>query len=332
VSGPSVREVVLGSAVPSMPPRAVVLLGPQRFDPSLNESVTKLGVSGRIAVITAGWQERESEDEELSEHLGGRTVNLRLHQRAEEIFKADVKLKTAHRERQEVLRHRQDFYRIRLEHSLDAEHVIRQRSAPDDILADEALASVEAIRSLDAWHLGQCARVRKDFAERCDTPESPMLAKHRHEVAAQIKECDAIAIAGGHVASLLNRLTLFQIGKLVGSRVVFAWSAGAMAISERVVLFHDDPPQGPGASELLDEGLGLAPGVVVFPEPEERLKLDRQERIELLARRFAPALCLGFPPRSRVILRGTRLSAPQGVLCLRRDGTHGLFDPKKDAA
>jgi hypothetical protein len=315
-----------------MPPRAVVLLGPQRFDPSLGESVAKLGVSGRIAVITAGWQERETEDEDLAEHLGGRTVNLRLHERAEEIFRVDPDLKAAHRERQEVLRHRQDFYRIRLEHSLDAEHVIRQRAAPPDILADEELASIETIRSLDAWHLAQCARVRKDFAARCDHPPSKVLARHRLEVAAQIKECDAIAIAGGHVASLLNRLMTFEIGRLIGSRVVFAWAAGAMAIRDRVVLFHDDPPQGPGASEVLDEGLGLAPGVVVFPQPEERLKLDRQDRVELLARRFAPAYCLGFPARSRVIIKGARFSAPQGVLCLRRDGTHGLFDPKKDAA
>ena len=304
-----------------MPPRAVVLLGPQRFDPSLHESVTKLG-----------WQEREAEDEELSDHLGKRTKNLRLHERAEEVFRVDEALRDAHRERQEVLRHRQDFYRIRLEHHLDAEHVIRQRSAPADILADEALASIEAIRSLDTWHLAQCARVRKDFASRCDTPDSAILAKHRAEVAAELKECEAVAIAGGHVASLLNRLTLFEIGSLIGSRVVFAWSAGAMAISQRVVLFHDDPPQGPGVSEVLDEGLGLAPRVVVFPEPETRLRLDRQDRLELLARRFAPASCLGFPPRSRVIMKGTRFSSPQGVIRLRQDGTHGLFDPKKDAA
>jgi hypothetical protein len=315
-----------------MPPRAVVLLGPQRFDPSLGESVTKLGVTGRIAVITAGWQERESEDEELAAHLGGRTVNLRLHERAEDVFRADPELKAAHRERQEVLRHRQDFYRIRLEHSLDAERVIRQRSAPADILADEDLASVEAIRSLDTWHLAQCARVRKDFEARCDRAESPVLARHRQEVAAAVHECEALAIAGGHVASLLNRLSLFEIAGLASGRVVFAWSAGAMAISPCVVLFHDDPPQGPGVSEVLDEGLGLAPHVVVFPEPERRLRLDHQPRIELLAKRFAPAHCLGFPPRSRVIWKGGRFSSPKGVLCLRRDGTHGLFDPKVDAA
>jgi len=43
-------------------------------------------------------------------------------------------------------------------------------------------------------------------------------------------------------------------------------------------------------------------------------------------------MCLGFPARSRVILKGGRFSAPDGVIVLRRDGTHGLFDPKKDAA
>jgi hypothetical protein len=323
---------VLTSSVPLMPPRAVVLLGPQRFDPSLGESVTKLGVAGRIAVITAGWQERESEDEDLQEHLWNRTVNLRLHERAEDVFKKDADLKAAHRERQEVLRHRQDFYRIRLEHSLEAERVIRARSAPLDILEDEEVASIEAIRSLDEWHLAQCARVRKEFEPRCERAVSPVLQKHKAEVTALIKDCDAVAIAGGHVATLLNRLMMFDIGKLIGPRVVFAWAAGAMAISERVVLFHDDPPQGPGASEVLDEGLGLAPRVVVFPEPEERLMLNRQDRMELLARRFAPAYCLGFPARSRVIMKGGRFSAPEGVLCLRKDGSHGLFDPKKDAA
>jgi hypothetical protein len=37
-------------------PRAVVLLGAQRFDPSLGAAVAELGLKGRIATITAGWQ------------------------------------------------------------------------------------------------------------------------------------------------------------------------------------------------------------------------------------------------------------------------------------
>ena len=62
-------------------PRAVVLLGAQRFDPTLGEAVKDLGIKGRIATITAGWQEREEEDDDLEEHLaplGITTENLRL--------------------------------------------------------------------------------------------------------------------------------------------------------------------------------------------------------------------------------------------------------------
>src|SRR5207253_2752726 len=81
-------------------------------------------VHRRIATITAGWQEREAEDEELDAHLGGNTVNLRLHARGDELFREDPELRAAHRERQDGLRHRQDFYRIRLEHALAAELVI----------------------------------------------------------------------------------------------------------------------------------------------------------------------------------------------------------------
>ena len=58
-------------------PNAVVLLGAQRFDPTLAAAMSRQYVTGRVALITAGWQERESEDEDLREHLAPReTVNL----------------------------------------------------------------------------------------------------------------------------------------------------------------------------------------------------------------------------------------------------------------
>jgi hypothetical protein len=315
-------------------PRAVVLLGAQRFDPSLGASVSRLGVDGKIAIVTAGWQEREREDEELSAHLGGRTVNLRLHERAEDVFRGDPELNAAHRERQETLRHKQDFYRIRLEHALDADWVIRQRAAPSAVLAEEGEASVNAIRELDAWHLGQCARIHEAFEERWSLATRAGIAKHRKEIADVVAECDAMAIAGGHVATLVNRLFLFDIGSLVKDRIVFAWSGGAMAISERIVLFHDDPPQGPGASEVLDAGLGLVRGVVVFPQPEQRLRLDRKDRVRVLVQRFAPATCLAFPARSRVTWRAGRFSMPRSVIKLEADGEHHEFLPgkKSDAA
>ena len=46
----------------------VVFLGPQRFQPTLAGVLDRLEVEGTVAVITAGWQEREQEVDELEDH------------------------------------------------------------------------------------------------------------------------------------------------------------------------------------------------------------------------------------------------------------------------
>lgn len=302
--------------------KAVVLLGAQRFDPTLREAVDELGVTGKIATITAGWQEREDDDEDLTEHLDGRDVNLMLHARAEDVFRVDREFHSAHRERQALLRQRQDFYRVRLEHALDAAYVVAKRAAPKEILDDEARTSIEAIRNIDALHLDRCARDRQEFEARMRPDERPAIVAQKKELRAILDDCEAIAIAGGHVASLLNRLQLFGIGELARGKVVFAWCGGAMCVTERVVLFHDSPPQGSGASEVLDAGLSLVGDVVALPQPEFRLKLDDRERLRLLARRFAPATCIALPSRSRVTWLKTGPTAPRGAFAIREDGSH----------
>ena len=130
------------------PPRAVVLLGAQRFSPTLGAAAAELAVEGRIATITAGWQEREDEDQELDAHLAGRTVNLRIWERVERVFQQDPELHRAHRRRQELLRLRQDFYRVRLDHELAAWKVIHNRKAPPEVLEVEREATLRAIRDL----------------------------------------------------------------------------------------------------------------------------------------------------------------------------------------
>lgn len=308
-----------------MPP-PIVLLGAQRFDPTLGSTVEALGVEGPIAIVTAGWQEREAEDQELSAHLSGRTVNLRLHERADDVFRRDPELADAYRARQSALRHKQDFYRIRLEHALEADHVIRQRTAPPAILDEEQEASMNAIRQLDDHHLVQCARLNDELERSMEPSKRPAIAAHRRELGAILERCGALAIAGGHVVTLLNRLRLFGIPELLGEQPIFAWSAGAMAISERVFLFHDNPPQGPGAAEVLDRGLGLCPGVVVLPQPETRLRLSDPERVSVLARRAAPARALAFPARAHVTFRDGRFERPDRVTRLGVDGACSPFE------
>lgn len=307
------------------PPPAVVLLGSQRFSPMVGDTVKARRLEGRIALITAGWQERESEDEELREHLDGTTVNLELHRRTEQVFAEDPELADAHRLRQQTLRHKQDFYRIRLQHEVDANHVISQRKAPDDVLEEEKAASLASIRSLDEWHVAQCARIHQEFTDRMNTHRRDAVRRHRDELKEILSGCSAIAIAGGHVASLVNRLFLFGIRKLIDGHTVFAWSAGAMAISERIVLFHDSPPQGRPAPEILDQGIGLIPNVVALPQPEQRLDLNDTERVAMMAGRFSPSHCIAFPKGAHVTWEGGKFLAPEGVLKLDADGTSRPF-------
>jgi hypothetical protein len=310
----------------------VVLLGSQRTDPTLADAVAELGIQGRVAVVTAGWREREDEDPELSRHLGGRTVNLRLYARAEHLREADPELGRAHRELQQRLRERLDFYRIRVLHALEADHVIRQRRAPPAMLEDEMRASIEAIRLLDGWHLARCREHHLAFAEQVRLSDRAEVVRYRREIAEIVGGCDAIAIAGGHVATLRNRLVLFDVARAAGVRPVLAWSGGAMVATDRIVLFHDDPPQGAAASEVFDDGLGLVPRVVVFPEPEQRLDLAHRERVGATAQRFAPARCIALPARSRVTWIEGCATAAIGAVELLPSGACRPFTPSAGEA
>jgi hypothetical protein len=309
------------SAASRNPP--IVLLGPQRFEPTLADAVSAVGLSvgkARFGTITAGWQEREGEDADLHAHLAERTTNLNVYERAEDVWRRDRELHGEHKRRQELLRHKQDFYRIRLEHELEAAHVIQARKAPDEILEAERTASIEAIRQLDAYHLEQCARIHEEYDARIVPLRRAAVLEHRKELARLIDSMDAICIAGGHVATLLNRLELFGLGELLAQKPLFAWSAGAMVISEVVVLFHDSPPQGPGAAEVLDRGLGLARGVLPFPSPEMRLRLGDPARISLLTRRFAPRTLVTLTGGAHITWESGVLRRPFRVQRLHEDG------------
>jgi hypothetical protein len=309
-------------------PRDVVLLGAQRFDETLGTLVRRLECEGPMATITAGWREREDEDQDLRDHLTCKTFNLRLYQRAAEVFARDQELAKAHRHKQSMLHHKQDFYRIRLEHEIAANHVIRQRWAPPEVHQHEESASVSAIRSLDAYHLEQCRQANAEFEAAVGLYERPAIVEQRQELAEILAGCQGLAIAGGHVASLLNRMRLFGLRELVRGQIVFAWSGGGMVIGDRLVLFHDFPPQGRGAAELFDEGLGLVPDVVALPQPETRLRLQDPERVSLLARRFAPAACLALPAGTHAILRDGQLVAASGVSHLLPEGACKLLEER----
>lgn len=269
----------------------LIFLGPQRLEPNLVSAFDSLGIEGSVAAITAGWQEREGEDEELEEHLGRPVTDLELHRRLEDVFEHDGELFDLHRRRQDRLQDLQRLYRYRLDFLIEPARELLRRDDEREILAPEQESAIAALRQYDAEHLARIAAIHRDFEERVRPLERPAIARHRRELETILATSGAVAIAGGHVAVLLNRMRLFGVAQLFGDRPIFAWSAGAMALAERVVLFHDSPPQGAGSAEVFDVGLSLAPNIVPLPHAEKRLRLDDPYRVALFARRFAPALC-----------------------------------------
>lgn len=310
----------------------VVLLGAQRPVANVGEAVSSLGLTGPMALVSAGMQEYEDDDGELREALGVPVVNLRLHHRGENVFGSDKEFKEAYRGRQERLRQFQDLYRIRLEHAMAAAEAVKRKKADPELLAAEEESCFRAIRMLDDDHLERCRAEHEAFEKRWPHADRASVARHRRELASMMEDVTALAIAGGHVAVLLNRLKLFDIEGMLAGRPVIAWSAGAMAISERVVLYHDSPPQGRPIAEILDMGLGLCRGVVPLTNPERRLRLEDRDRVANHARRFAPATCLVLGKGARVTHDGRTLSDAHGVMVLKPDGTAAELEAVNDAA
>jgi hypothetical protein len=86
-----------------------------------------------------------------------------------------------------------------------------------------------------------------------------------------------------------------------------------MTLAERVVLFHDHPPQGAGHAEVLDVGFGVLDaglaGAPLLPLPHaaRRLRLGDRQRVGLFARRFAPLVPVTLDPGARLVLGGGRV-------------------------
>ena len=308
----------------------VVFLGPQRLSPTVAEAVRdyapEVSSAGHIVTITAGWEERELEDQELVEHLGGRVINLELFRRAEDVLQRDPELFAGYRRRDDRVRRLRRLYQLRLSHSLAAARALlarRANASGDDLLEHEIDDAIELVRVLDGQHARRVREVHQAFEEEWRPAEREGVAQHRHELLQVLADAGAVFIAGGHVAVLLNRLRLFDLGPHLAGRPVFAWSAGAMALTERVVVFHDSPPQGAGDPELFELGLGLVPSVVALPHASRRLRLDDAVRVELFARRFGPGPCVALDERSGLAWDGVEARPFDGTRLLFPDGHVG---------
>ena len=298
----------------------ITLLGPQRR-PTLEAVAWSLYPEGPIATITAGWQEREGDDSELGKLLGARDVNLGLYRRWLDVTERDPLFAAAERRLAEVLDEVAASYLIRLDHALQAVYAVQRRGGNGPLRAGILAEAIGAVRDLDAAHLRRVGAVRGEFYAELPPHERPVIAEHRAEVAALLGDAAAVVVAGGHVGVLADVLHLFNVAASLRAPVI-AWSAGAMALTERVLLFHDRAAHGPSDAEFLDSGLGWLRGCVLLPHARRRLRTDDAARMTELAVRAAPARCVvlddgvrldvrpdsGLPPEARVVTADGRIA------------------------
>jgi hypothetical protein len=307
--------------MPVTPPTGpITLLGPQTDFAQVADALDELGIKGRVALITAGWQENECEDEGLSARLGLQTTNLLLHRRSEEVFATEPDFSSGWATKQKHLQHLQEFYRIRIDAVDDAASAIGVRHVDPALIEEQLEITVSQLKHLDDDHLQRCCIVLDAFNATWETTARPIVMDHRESIAAEIRDCDALVIAGGHVVALLNRMRLFDVFAAVEDRPIVAWSAGAMTLTDRVILFHDSPPFGKNLAQILDRGMGFCPGVVVLPDMSRRVRLDQASGIARFARRMAPAACLSLDPGDRLRFEGGRLVDAQGSVHLSQSG------------
>ena len=298
----------------------VVLLGPQLRHPTLLPVLEGLGAEGPFVAVTAGWVEREGETQALQDHMGREVEDLRLYARSEDLFARDPHFFRAYRGRRVLLRELQELYRIRLRHLMEADAELAQRAGSQALLAQERQHVLEALRALDAEHAARLRQVDEEFHARLGRSVA-LLEEHRAEVRERLAGARGVLIAGGHVAALLHRLRLFDVVAALRERLVVAWSAGAMAVCEQVVLFHDDPPHERGDPEAFGPGLGLCPDVVALPDASRRLRLGDPVRVARFARRFAPRRCTVLDDGAGLLFDGTAWrDVAEGARVLTTDG------------
>ena len=277
----------------------LILLGPQRPNSNLPAVLEALDVQGPVVAITAGWRHDESELGDL-EAAVGKVQSLPLYRWFDRIPTEAPEIAATYKERQNRIKRFKDLYRLRVHSALSTvRELVRMLPNDPELVAPQIERASEVVRGIDAEALAAVDEVRSAFKGLSARFDVPWVRDRRDETAETIANAGAVLIAGGHVAVLRNRMFFFGVehalsAALANNRPVIAWSAGAMVMTERIVLFYDDAPDGPAEAEVLDHGMGFAPGLVAFPHASERLRLDDVSRVAALAHRFGPMSCVGL--------------------------------------
>ena len=309
----------------------MVLLGPQRHRPTVGGVLDDLGVEGPVAVVSSGWEERETELDELARHLEPDRrplVPLDLFTRAERILESDGDFAAAWRRRRLVWNRLARVHRVRVNAAIEVVQALAAEPA-SPMREAEIEDAIAHVARLDDRHHARIAALLDEFDEDERPAERPAVRRELDAVAALLEGTGGLLVAGGDVGVLHRTLRLFGLpaarATATGAPVpVVAWSAGAMALSSRIVLFHDRPPQGFTHAEVHGPGMGVVPGLVLLPHARHRLALDDAQRVSILAGRLAgrlaPLAGVTLDEGARIDLAGTRVVRTEAVGRLHADG------------
>lgn len=265
-----------------------VLLGPQRFRMTAGAVASAVAPEGSVATVTAGWRDREKDDTELDGVLGGRSRNLHLFTRLGHVIRHERDFAAAASAYNRAVDEASGLYLLRLQDALDAVYATMRRTAREDLVESSLRAGLQSVRDIDAWYLWVLAELEGELRADGGVDTSDIIAGHRGEVGEILSGAALLAIAGGHVSMLMRCLRLFSV-EPPPELPVIGWSAGAMVLTDLIVLYNDTGPEGVRPSEVWDRGLGRAGGVVAMPHARRRVQLDDADRNRVIAHRFAPA-------------------------------------------
>ena len=230
-----------------------LILGPQRPEINLGTAMRHCGLdAGRVAVISAGWQEAEGDIDDIRRVVDAELTDLSIYQHTEALFASDSELRDAYRARQDRLTEVQRMYRMRLRYLKNALRQTLRATGQASLVAAERRHAVSQLRALDRHHLRQVNSAHRRFDNEFNAGTRPSLADHAAQIRDTLAPFDTLMITGGNLLVLMNRLRLFGLDALIAERHIVAWSAGAMLLGERVVLFHDRLPQGRRDAEIID--------------------------------------------------------------------------------
>lgn len=300
-----------------------LLLGPQRPTTNLGTAIRDSGLAdGPIAVISAGWQEAEGDIDDVRSIVGRELRDLGLYARADSLMASDAALHEAYRQRQESLKELQRLYRLRLRYLKTAVRRTLRAEGDPDLLLPEQRHAIAQLRALDRHHLNRVRSILGRFSAQFDSRSYGPIAAQAAEIAAIIDECSSLLITGGNVVVTLNRLLLFGLAPYLHSKNIIAWSAGAMVLSDNIVLFHDRLPQGRRDAEILAPGIGVLPGYLFLPDAKRRIRQNDTARAGAFSRRFAPDTCITLDSGSSLTFRGNTVVAANAA---RRITSRGGF-------